>query len=624
MTTLPTVLENQVPAEQQHPNGRDSSASSCSDDEVVVPSLKPPDGGWGWMVVLAAFFIHVIADGITYSFGVYLIEFIDYFDSSRSATSLIASILVGVTLGSGPLAGALVNKFGCRAVTILGSVIASFGCIISIFAPSLGFLYISFGTITGLGFGLTYLPSIVSVTFYFEKRRALATGIAVCGSGIGTFIFAPFTQYLITEYTWKGALLVHAGLILNCIVCGALMRPLEAGGMSRTPSTSSGSEYTNNRSSNNSAYGRKGAPPRDENRPLVNGNVGEQVALPAAEEGLGGDGGTQDGQLSPMSPKLPFLSPTQSEYLGITERVTQSNPNLVALTTVAPSVTMTPELKPRSSKSMQHARMRTRSHTHHSESHDASTTTPGIMYRKDILFTGSLLEIPQYMSNPDLYLTSITSIPHHHRVAASPRRGRCGWPAWLRCPDAMTDAVREMTDMSLLRDAVFILFGVSNFLTSVGFNVPYIYLPDKAVHHAIAAEDGARLISIIGTANTLSRVALGYASDHRRVNRLQLYAASLTVCGVASIASVFCVDFVSLAIYAAIFGVTTGWLFDITNNYNYSFYMMGTAVGISGAMLFFLPCVQRWQTRRRERGRAHAQAPRCPQKISICEMESTI
>ena len=38
-------------------------------------------------------------------------------------------------------------------------------------------------SLIGLGFGLIYLPAIVSVSMYFEKRRAFATGIAVCGSG---------------------------------------------------------------------------------------------------------------------------------------------------------------------------------------------------------------------------------------------------------------------------------------------------------------------------------------------------------------------------------------------------------------------------------------------------------
>lgn len=45
---------------------------------------------------------------------------------------------------------------------------------------------------------MLYLPSIVSVGYYFEKKRALATGLAVCGSGIGAFIFAPLSDFLLS------------------------------------------------------------------------------------------------------------------------------------------------------------------------------------------------------------------------------------------------------------------------------------------------------------------------------------------------------------------------------------------------------------------------------------------
>ena len=44
-----------------------------------------------------------------------------------------------------------------------------------------------------------YLPSIVIVGYYFDKKRAFATGIAVCGSGIGTFLFAPFGECSMTS-----------------------------------------------------------------------------------------------------------------------------------------------------------------------------------------------------------------------------------------------------------------------------------------------------------------------------------------------------------------------------------------------------------------------------------------
>ena len=34
---------------------------------------------------------------------------------------------------------------------------------------------------------MMYLPSIVIVGFYFDKKRSLATGISVCGSSIGLY-----------------------------------------------------------------------------------------------------------------------------------------------------------------------------------------------------------------------------------------------------------------------------------------------------------------------------------------------------------------------------------------------------------------------------------------------------
>lgn len=74
---------------------------------------------------------------------------------------------------------------------------------------------------------MIYSPSIIIVGFYFEKWRALATGIAVCGSGIGTFVMAPLTEMCINKFQWHNALLFHAGILLICIQCALLFRPLK-------------------------------------------------------------------------------------------------------------------------------------------------------------------------------------------------------------------------------------------------------------------------------------------------------------------------------------------------------------------------------------------------------------
>jgi len=69
------------------------------DEGPAVPPV--PDGGWGWMVVLGSFMIHVIADGIAYSFGVFVEDFVEYFECSKSQVGGLGSLMLGVTWGSG-------------------------------------------------------------------------------------------------------------------------------------------------------------------------------------------------------------------------------------------------------------------------------------------------------------------------------------------------------------------------------------------------------------------------------------------------------------------------------------------------------------------------------------------
>ena len=78
-----------------------------------------------------------------------------------------------------------------------GGLIACISLVLSTFVKNVPLLMLTYGFMCGFGFGMVYLPSVVIVGYYFEKRRALATGIAVCGSGVGCFAFAPLTNFLL-------------------------------------------------------------------------------------------------------------------------------------------------------------------------------------------------------------------------------------------------------------------------------------------------------------------------------------------------------------------------------------------------------------------------------------------
>lgn len=75
---------------------------------------------------------------------------------------------------------------------------------------------------------MAYAPTMVMVGQYFEKRRALANGLSVCGSGVGNFAIPPLMRFLTDHYGFSQALLILAGIMLHVMLAGALLRPLTA------------------------------------------------------------------------------------------------------------------------------------------------------------------------------------------------------------------------------------------------------------------------------------------------------------------------------------------------------------------------------------------------------------
>lgn len=83
------------------------------------------------MVVFASFMVNMIADGITFSFGVIYVRLLEYFGEGKSKTAWIGSLFMAMPLLSGPVASFLTDRYGCRKVTIIGSILASIGFFIS-------------------------------------------------------------------------------------------------------------------------------------------------------------------------------------------------------------------------------------------------------------------------------------------------------------------------------------------------------------------------------------------------------------------------------------------------------------------------------------------------------------
>uniref|UniRef100_A0A3P9DLU2 Monocarboxylate transporter 1 n=1 Tax=Maylandia zebra TaxID=106582 RepID=A0A3P9DLU2_9CICH len=186
----------------------------------------PPEGGWGWVVVLGAF----ISIGFSYAFPKSITVFFKdievIFDATPSQVSWISSIMLAVMYAGGPISSILVNKFGSRPIIILGGCLSGSGLVAASFCNTVQQLYFFIGVIGGLGLAFNLNPALTMIGKYFYKRRPIANGLAMAGSPVFLSTLAPFNSWLYDEFGWRGSFLILGGLLLNCCVAGSLMRPI--------------------------------------------------------------------------------------------------------------------------------------------------------------------------------------------------------------------------------------------------------------------------------------------------------------------------------------------------------------------------------------------------------------
>lgn len=528
-----------------------------------------PDGGWGWVVVLSSFMIMLISDGFAFSFGVLYAELLEVFQESKSYTSWIASLFYGVPLICGPISSALATKYGCRKVQLAGGIIAFLGVFASTFANSVAMLYVTLGIIAGFGMSVGYVTSIVMVAFYFEKKRALATGLAVCGSGLGTFVFAPLIEYLIEHYTWRGSFLILSGVTLNLVVCGTLLRPLKfspqeqwrrkleafeklSKTVSRSISKTSLSDFPRSRHTSHTDDADS-----DSDTPDLEHMSYSQVQLPTyiqnelkyAPDNLVVEV-TKNGKgwQHVLRTKHPSAAGCSSSMNNVTNSsLNQSGINNSSrenghLLNTCNGYNVEPKISLLDNGSIwkRDNQRRKRQIFHYYPLH-----------RKDLFYRGNLMKVPHFevrsSSCPELNLGAIDE-------ESSEAGDFCSVTNLLRFPIHTIKVFKAMFDVTILRIPVFILFLFSNFMLYFWYDVPYVFIVDRAKEFGISEDRSSLIISSLGIANTFGQILYGIVGD-RDINLEVLYGISLAVAGLSvALVPVF-VDQVALCILAACYGI---------------------------------------------------------------------
>lgn len=105
-----------------------SDTESLASTSTVHPTKKKiPDGGYGWVIVFASLMVSLIADGVSFSFGLIYTELLDHFNEGTTKTAWVGSLFMAVPLLAGPIMSNLVDKYGCQRMTMIAGLVGCAG-----------------------------------------------------------------------------------------------------------------------------------------------------------------------------------------------------------------------------------------------------------------------------------------------------------------------------------------------------------------------------------------------------------------------------------------------------------------------------------------------------------------
>jgi len=188
----------------------------------------------GWGVATAAFVgvMMSFAPIVPYTFSLFLNPLHSAFGWKREAldgTFAIAAITVALV---SPFIGMLLDRFPPRRI-ILPSILVFALALASLsrLSGSIGQFYVTFFVLGLVANGTAQFAYTRTILTWFQKRRGLALALILTGSGVGSILIPPATQWTISHHGWRSAYLLLGGIALLGLPLTALLvrnRPVAA------------------------------------------------------------------------------------------------------------------------------------------------------------------------------------------------------------------------------------------------------------------------------------------------------------------------------------------------------------------------------------------------------------
>ena len=174
---------------------------------------------YGWIIVAVALISMAFWLGIRSSFSVFYVTLLEEFPWNRANSAGVQSAALITYTAMAPLVGGLIDRFGPRRVIVPGILTLASGLMLCSYIQTLTQFYLFYGVIMGAGISCIGIVSYSAIlAHWFEKKRGLASGIAVSGIGLGTFLLVPLSQQFINWWGWRTTFVITGCLVLIILI----------------------------------------------------------------------------------------------------------------------------------------------------------------------------------------------------------------------------------------------------------------------------------------------------------------------------------------------------------------------------------------------------------------------
>lgn len=174
-----------------------------------------------WLILAASMLINLCI-GTGYAWSVYAGPLNKMF-AEWGAPAIAFTFTISNLVGPIPMifGGRLQDQFGPKWVIFAGGILFGGGIFLCSMTKSIGWLYMCYGILAGVGMGTVYGCTIANTVKFFPDKRGLVAGLATGGYGFGPVLFAPIIASIIASSTVLNAFKITGLVYLAVILIGS-------------------------------------------------------------------------------------------------------------------------------------------------------------------------------------------------------------------------------------------------------------------------------------------------------------------------------------------------------------------------------------------------------------------